>query len=52
MQFNGIVAIYSENHTKYINAVCGQNAELLIVKASGIYRHRSALHSQFARNFA
>jgi hypothetical protein len=28
-----IIAVYSENHTKYIYTLCGQNAELLIVKA-------------------
>jgi hypothetical protein len=31
------MAGYSENHTKPIDTVCGQSAELLIVKAGGIY---------------
>jgi hypothetical protein len=28
---------YSKNHTKPINTLCGQNAELLIVKVGGTY---------------
>jgi hypothetical protein len=28
-----IIAVYSENHTKYINTLCEQNAEILVVKA-------------------
>jgi hypothetical protein len=31
--FKEIIAVYSENHMKPINTLCGQNAELLIVKA-------------------
>jgi hypothetical protein len=33
MLFSEITAVYSENHTKFINTLCVQNAELLIVKA-------------------
>jgi hypothetical protein len=33
--FKEIIAVYSENNTKHINTLCGQNAELLIVKAGG-----------------
>jgi hypothetical protein len=33
--FRKIIAVYSENQTKPINALCGQNAELLNVKAGG-----------------
>jgi hypothetical protein len=32
MLFREIIAVYSENHTRPINTLCGQNAELLIVK--------------------
>jgi hypothetical protein len=31
----GTIAVYFENHTKHTNTLCGQNAELLNVKASG-----------------
>jgi hypothetical protein len=27
-----ITAVYSENHAKFINTPCGQNAELLAIK--------------------
>jgi hypothetical protein len=30
-----MIAVYFENHTKPINTLCGQNVELLIVKAGG-----------------
>jgi uracil DNA glycosylase len=33
--FEEVIAVYSENHTKPINILCGQNAKLLIIKASG-----------------
>jgi hypothetical protein len=29
MLFKEIIAVYSENHAKHINTLCGQNAELL-----------------------
>jgi hypothetical protein len=35
MLFEEIIVVYSENHMKPINTLCGQNAELLIVKAGG-----------------
>jgi hypothetical protein len=35
--FKEIIAVYSENHTKHINTLCGQNAELLSVKADGTF---------------
>jgi hypothetical protein len=38
-----IIAVYTENHTKPINTPCGQNAELLIVKAGGTYSYHWAL---------
>jgi hypothetical protein len=33
--FKEINAVYSDNYMKQINIFCGQNAELLIVKAGG-----------------
>jgi hypothetical protein len=33
MLFREIITVYSENHMKLINALCKQNAELLIFKA-------------------
>jgi hypothetical protein len=35
--FGEIIAVYSENHTKPINALCGKNAELLNVEAGDTY---------------
>jgi hypothetical protein len=32
MLFKEIIALCSENYTKHINTLCGQNEELLIVK--------------------
>jgi hypothetical protein len=37
--FREIIAVYSENHTKPINTLCGQNAELLDVKTGGAYSY-------------
>jgi hypothetical protein len=37
MLFKEIIASYSENHTKHLNTLCGQYAELLIIKAGGTY---------------
>jgi hypothetical protein len=33
----------SENRTKPVNALCGQNAEVLIVEAGGTYSYHLAL---------
>jgi hypothetical protein len=41
--FKKIIAVYSENHAKLINTLCGQNAELYIVKAGGTYRYNWGL---------
>jgi hypothetical protein len=38
-----MIAVYSENYTKYINTLHRQNTELLDVKAGGTYKYRSAL---------
>jgi hypothetical protein len=40
-----IIIVYSENHTKHINTLCGQNAEVLNVKVGGTYNYHSALKS-------
>ena len=37
MLYREIIAVCSEIHTKHKNTVCGQNVELLNVKAGGIY---------------
>jgi hypothetical protein len=44
MVFKERIAIFSANHTKPIITLCGQNAELLVVKAGGIYNHHWALN--------
>jgi hypothetical protein len=43
MFFNEIITVYSENHMKPMNLLCGQNAELLIVKAGGTYSYHWVL---------
>jgi hypothetical protein len=43
MLFEEIIPVHSENHTKPINPLCGQNAELLIITASGTCDYHSAL---------
>jgi hypothetical protein len=37
MLFKEIIGVYSENHNKPVSTPCGQNAELLIVKAGVTY---------------
>jgi hypothetical protein len=37
MLIKEIIAVYSKNHTKAINTLYGQNAELLTVEAVGTY---------------
>jgi hypothetical protein len=41
--FKEIIAVYSENHMKPINTLCGQKAELLNDNAVGAYSYRCAL---------
>jgi hypothetical protein len=41
--FKEIIAVHSENHTKHINTLCGQNAELLIIKSGGTYSYHWAV---------
>ena len=49
MLYREIMAVCSEIHTKHINAVCGQNVELLNVKlavhivTTGLHRVKSLL---------
>jgi hypothetical protein len=43
MLFNEIISVYPENHTKQINTLCEQNAELLIIKAGGTYTYQWGL---------
>jgi hypothetical protein len=40
--FREITVVYSENHTKHINTLCGQNAEVFIVKAGGTCSYHRA----------
>jgi hypothetical protein len=35
--FKEIIVVYTENRTKHINTLCGQNAELLNIIADGTY---------------
>jgi hypothetical protein len=49
MLFGEITAVYSENHTKHINTLCGQNAELLIVQSGGTYTHQWVLNGYIGR---
>jgi hypothetical protein len=41
--FKEIIAVFTENHMKSINTLCGQNAELLVTKAGGTYSYHWAL---------
>jgi hypothetical protein len=42
VQFKETIAVYSENHMKPINTLCGQNVRISDVKAGGTYRHHGA----------
>ena len=41
--YGEIIAVCSQLHTKHINKLCGQNVELLNVKAGGTYSNHWAL---------
>jgi hypothetical protein len=43
MLFKEIIVVCSEKHMKPMNALCGQNAELLNVIAGGTYSYQCAL---------
>ena len=45
MLYREIIAVCSQIHTKHINTLCGQNAELLNVTATGTYNY----HTEFPR---
>jgi hypothetical protein len=45
MLFKETVIIYCENHMKHINTLCGQNAQIYNVKASGTYNYHCASES-------
>jgi hypothetical protein len=38
-----MITVYSEDHMKTMNPLCGQNAELLNGKTGGTYRYQCAL---------
>jgi hypothetical protein len=50
--FKEIIAPYSKNHTKSVNALHGQNAELLDVKADGKYNYHSDVIFEMLQNYA
>jgi hypothetical protein len=39
MLYKEIIYFYTENHMKPLNTLCGQNVELLIVRAGGTYSY-------------
>ena len=43
MLYREIIAVCSQIHTKHINTLCGQNAELLNVKTGSTYSDHWAL---------
>jgi hypothetical protein len=43
MLYSELIAVCSEIHTKQINTLCGQNVQLLNVKAAGTYSNHWAL---------
>jgi hypothetical protein len=43
MLFGETAAVYCENHMEHINTLCGQNADLLNIKAGGTYSYRCVL---------
>jgi hypothetical protein len=45
MLFKEIIDICSEKHSEPMDALCGQNAELLKVKACGTYSYHRVLKS-------
>jgi hypothetical protein len=40
------IGVYSEKNAKHTNALCGQNAERLNVKAAGIYSNNYVLQGE------
>jgi hypothetical protein len=50
MLFRETVTVYCENHTEHINTLCGQNAEFVNVKASGMYSYRCTVMYWISEN--
>jgi hypothetical protein len=50
MLFRKLSLFFSENRTKNINTLCGQNAELLIVKVGGTYSYHWFLKGVAQKN--
>jgi hypothetical protein len=48
MLFNEIIAVYSRNRTKHMNALSAQNAEFLNVEVGGIYSYHWAVKCQIS----
>jgi hypothetical protein len=40
--FKDVIALFSDNHAKFINTLYGQNVELLNIKTGGAYNYHSA----------
>jgi hypothetical protein len=49
--FMETIAVYSESHMKPTNVLCGQEAEILNVKAGGVDRYHCALRLKRSQNF-
>jgi len=45
MLYSEIITVCSEIHKEHINALCGQNVELLNIKRGGTYSYHWALKS-------
>ena len=45
MPYREIIVVCYEIHTKHINSLCGQNAELVNIKSGGTYSNHQALNS-------
>jgi len=41
--FKDVIALFSDNHAKFINTLCGQNVELLNIKADNAYSYSNAV---------
>jgi hypothetical protein len=42
MLLEEIIAVYSENHTKPINTLYGQNEDFVNIKSCGTYKYHSS----------
>jgi len=41
MLFREMIAVYSNNHSKYQNSFCGQSTNFLVVEIDGVYSNRN-----------